>query len=411
MTDRAIVVFPTAVTAEQLLLPIAGVPSLLRLLLCAQRAGIGEIVLLGAQRCPVEVQQLLTHDPRLMSRLIWLEDHAWPMLLRTYPDLEKQWWAGALWVLPAGGVIDVRLLREAVQWETSRAVAVIDTGPGTWSGGEAAFFKVAGEHLRGLVEASAQTTLSVLLARVPQHGDSATIPNHGLVCAPVVGQANRLAVERGLLQSIAGGSDGWVDRHLNRRLSPWITRWLLRTPLTPNHVTLIAFMIGLLSAVYFAYGSWLSGIVGALLFQWSAVIDCCDGEIARLKFLESTSGYYLDIVCDNIVHIAVFAGIAWGSSQTLGQGYPLLLGGLAAFGTVMAFLVVLTMRHGRPRIASATVDRCIDALTNRDFSLLLVVCAVSATLPWFLWALAVGVNVFWPLALGLAWRAKRTPDG
>jgi 1L-myo-inositol 1-phosphate cytidylyltransferase / CDP-L-myo-inositol myo-inositolphosphotransferase len=148
-----------------------------------------------------------------------------------------------------------------------------------------------------------------------------------------------------------------------------------------------------------------------LLLQWSAVIDCCDGEVARLKFMESTSGYYLDIACDNLVHIAVFAGIAWGSYQDLGQTSSLLLGGLAAFGTTMAFLVVLTTRHGRPRMASATLDRLIDALANRDFSLMLVVCALTGTLQWFLWALAVGVNLFWPLVLGLARKAQRTAHG
>ncbi len=150
---------------------------------------------------------------------------------------------------------------------------------------------------------------------------------------------------------------------------------------------------------------------GALFLQWSAVIDCCDGEIARLKFRESTSGYYLDIACDNIVHVAVFVGIAWASYQEVGQSSALLLGGLAAFGTVISFIVVLATRHGRPRMAAATLDRLIDALTNRDFSLILVVSAVSGTLHWFLWALAIGVNLFWPLALGLTWRAQRTAHG
>jgi phosphatidylglycerophosphate synthase len=231
------------------------------------------------------------------------------------------------------------------------------------------------------------------------------------VCAPVVTDTNRPIIERTLLRGLESASDGWVDRHLNRKLSPWFSRWFLRMPLTPNQVTLIAFAIGLLAAHYFARGGWLSSVVGALLLQWSAVIDCCDGEVARLKFLESTSGYYLDIACDNMVHVAVFAGIAWSSYQELEQGYPLLLGGLATFGTMVAFLVVLTTRHGRSRMTSATLDRLLDALTNRDFSLVLIVCALTGTLGWFLWALAIGVNLFWPLVLALARRTQRTAHG
>lgn len=161
----------------------------------------------------------------------------------------------------------------------------------------------------------------------------------------------------------------------------------------------------------FAHGSWLGGVVGALLLQWSAVIDCCDGEVARLTFSESPSGYYLDITCDNVVHVAVFSGIAWSSYQALGQTYVLALGGLAAFGTMMSFVMVLATRHGRARAPSATLNRLIDALANRDFSVVLIICALTGTLPWFLWALAVGVNLFWPVVLGLARQAQRTAHG
>jgi phosphatidylglycerophosphate synthase len=262
-----------------------------------------------------------------------------------------------------------------------------------------------------MLQTSGDTPLSTLLGEVLQHGDSQRLPNQGLVCAPVVDETNRAAVERGLFKGLASTSDGWVDRHLNRQLSPWCSRQLLRLPVTPNQVTLVACAIGLLAALCFAHGSWASGVLGALLLQWSAVIDCCDGEVARLKFLESTSGYYLDLTCDNIVHVAVFIGIAWAGYQQLAQTHVLLLGGLAAFGTLMGFIMVLTTRHGRVRQASTALDRLLDALANRDFSLLLVICALTGTLQWFLWALAIGVNLFWLLVLGLARQAPRTSHG
>ena len=57
------------------------------------------------------------------------------------------------------------------------------------------------------------------------------------------------------------------------------------------------------------------------------------------------------------------------------------------------------------------LDRLIDALANRDFSLVLIICALTGTLQWFLWALAVGVNLFWLSVLGLARQAQRTGHG
>jgi phosphatidylglycerophosphate synthase len=411
MMARAVVLISATTTTTDLLQPIAGVPALLRLLLCAQRAGIGEILLLGGQRCLPVLQKSLTQDSRLIARLIWVDDQPWAAVLRECPELEKEWWEGDLWVLPAGGVIDARLLHHAVQCEGASAIAVIDATPRMGAASAAAFFRVRGVWLRSILEAAGDVTLSALLNDLPRRGDVEGIANGGFVCAPVVGEADRTAVERGLFRDLESSSDGWVDRYLNRQFSPWFSRRFLRVPLTPHQVTVIALAIGLVAAMGFAHGSWFGGVVGALLLQWSAVIDCCDGEVARLTFSESTNGYYLDITCDNIVHLAVFAGIAWSSYQALGQTYVLLLGGLAAFGTMMSFVVVLATRHGRARESSASLDRLIGALANRDFSLVLIVCALTGTLQWFLWALAVGVNLFWLSVLGLALQAQRTAHG
>jgi phosphatidylglycerophosphate synthase len=411
MSSRAIVLIPATATPADLLQPIAGVPALLRLLLCAQRAGLGEILLLGVNRYPRSVQVSLTRDARLTSRLVCVDDQPWSALVQACPELEKAWWEGDLWVLPAGGVIDATLLRNAVQQSGSRPIAVIDPDPRTSATSAVPFSRFSGAWLQPAVEASGDVTLSALLCDVLQRSDSEHLSNHGLVCAPAVSESNRAAVERRLFEGLESASDGWVDRYLNRKLSRWFSRWFVRMPLTPNQVTLMAWAIGLLAALCFAQGSWVSGVLGALMLQWSSVIDCCDGEVARLKFLESTSGYYLDITCDNIVHVAVFVGIAWAGYQELGQTHVLLLGGLAAFGTLMGFITVLATRHGRARQASAALDRLIDALANRDFSLILVLCALTGTLQWFLWALAIGVNLFWLIALGLARQAQRTAHG
>jgi phosphatidylglycerophosphate synthase len=411
MKARAVVCIPAATTSADLLQPIAGVPALLRLLLCAQRAGIEEILLLGWRQGLSGVQASLKQDSRLISRLIWVADQPWAAVLREHPELEKEWWEGDVWVLPASGAIDARLLRQVVQCEGSAAIAAIEATPGISAMRTTAFFRVRGPWLHSMLETAGEVKLSVVLNDLPGPGDAVRIANGDLLCVPVVSDANRAAVERELWRALKSSSDGWVDRYLNRRCSPWFSRQFVRVPLTPNQVTVIAFVIGLAAAFGFAHGSWVGGVVGALLLQWSAIIDCCDGEMARLTFSESRSGYYLDITCDNIVHVAVFAGIAWSSYQALGETYALLLGGLAAMGTMVSFVVVLATRRRRTRVLPASLDRLIDALATRDFSVILIICALTGTLPWFLWALAAGVNLFWLIALGLACRAQRAAHG
>jgi hypothetical protein len=111
-------------------------------------------------------------------------------------------------------------------------------------------------------------------------------------------------IERSLLLALENPRDGRVDTLINRRLSRPLTRFLLRLPLTPNQITILSFIVCLLAALYFATGQYTAAIAGALLFQLAAVLDCCDGEVARVKFLESRLGDVLDITLDALGNAA-----------------------------------------------------------------------------------------------------------
>src|SRR2546426_432814 len=77
------------------------------------------------------------------------------------------------------------------------------------------------------------------------------------VCAE--GRSGPAEAEQTLIRSLKGGLEGFVDRHFNRRCSRWITRWLLRTPLTPNGVTVLATAVGVLASVSFGVGGYAAG--------------------------------------------------------------------------------------------------------------------------------------------------------
>jgi 1L-myo-inositol 1-phosphate cytidylyltransferase / CDP-L-myo-inositol myo-inositolphosphotransferase len=221
-----------------------------------------------------------------------------------------------------------------------------------------------------------------------------------------------------LARSLKGGHEGFIDRYFNRKCSRWLTHWFLQTPLTPNAITLLATAVGLVGAGAFAVGGYLAGIIGALLFQLSAILDCCDGEVARIKFLESRVGEKLDIILDNVVHIALFAGMAWGVS--VGKGgcpgvggcdhtwdfWALLFGGLAIFGNVAAFAVVqsaMRVRRDMDQFRRARIDFILNRLTSRDFSVIVFAFALIGHIEWFLLLAAIGSNIFWPF---LAWQLR-----
>ena len=175
-------------------------------------------------------------------------------------------------------------------------------------------------------------------------------------------------------------------------------------------------MIGLVSAGFFFPGSWKFALIGALLFQVSVIIDCCDGEVARLTYLESKFGQELDIWADNIVHIAIFVGIACGAylQGPWEQTYlPLILGASAVLANVVSLLLVNIARQlrSRPRDVQRLseserqkIEFLLGSVANRDFSIVVLICAGFGFLHWFLALAAVGS---WFFVMSMAWCLRR----
>lgn len=235
------------------------------------------------------------------------------------------------------------------------------------------------------------------------------IPAAG-VALPVRDNASARAAGEALWASLASSSDGTVDRHFNRPVGrALLSRWLVHTPITPNQISVFATLLGTVAGVMFGWGDRTVSIVAAILFQLSAIIDCVDGDVARSVFKESALGKWLDIVGDQVVHAAVFAGIAVGLGRSGAPGPFLWLGGSTVLGGLIAFGVVLRGMR-RPGGSDGRLQKLIDATTNRDFSVLVLALALADRLGWFLWMAAIGSHVFWIAALALQLLDRPRPD-
>ncbi len=203
-----------------------------------------------------------------------------------------------------------------------------------------------------------------------------------------------------IVQKIGGlTNDSFATRILSRPVSRRLTRLLLNTRITPNQITVFSFILGLGSALCFWQGGYGMGVGGAGLLLLSIWVDGVDGEIARIKFMESPFGAKLDILCDNVVHVAVFFAIGMGLYDAQGETIFLILGGLAAGGSLLAFLLLSEgIIEGKSTTRSVKEsDRkknsLVDKLANRDFTHFLFVLALFDQLPVFIWLTAVGVNL------------------
>jgi Phosphatidylglycerophosphate synthase len=162
-------------------------------------------------------------------------------------------------------------------------------------------------------------------------------------------------------------------------------------------MTGVSLAVGLAGAPFFlsAVPEWQ--VAGALLFLLHSILDGCDGEIARLKFLESSGGAALDFWGDNAVHVSVFGCMALGWSIASGSPWPLFLGVVAVASTlVAAFAVEPHKVDAGPAqsVARSAGARMADALANRDFIYLIIALAAFGRSAWFLVLVAVGTPCF-----------------
>lgn len=181
-------------------------------------------------------------------------------------------------------------------------------------------------------------------------------------------------------------ADGFMARHFDRFISLSITRRLLDTAITPNQMTLLSCLLGLLGAALFLPATRAWGMAGAFLIWLHSVLDGCDGELARIRFQESAWGAALDFWGDNVVHLALFGCLGAGFYRAASDPLGLVLGASAAAGILGSAL--LAFRRKIPEDGLAAL------LAQRDFIYLLAAMAYLDLLYYFLWAGAVGAPLF-----------------
>lgn len=133
-----------------------------------------------------------------------------------------------------------------------------------------------------------------------------------------------------------------------RRDINWWTEWVCRppaavvvyflrnTPITPNQVTFLSAVVAAGAGLMFALlpgHLWL--VLAALVFELSFVLDCADGQLARLRRTASPLGHMLDFLMDELKAMFVFACVAYRLWHGSGEDLYLVagLGGLFALAS------------------------------------------------------------------------------
>ena len=404
------------------LTPVVGVTLFQRTVLTLQRAGIRQLIVLSGPE-EDQLKQALLKGPRVTIPVRWMPIREFP------PDDPRTWEALAaevrgFCILSGVATVFSRPLIEQLRGDVRGGQTIIvgsalmeapEIMAGAWgsgrSGGVADFIVMPASELRAAGQMAAEGE-SLPIARWLEHDAgngrvrmlAARSDDPSCWYEPVLTEADLHRAERRLYASLKGEFEGFVDRYFNRKLSRWCTRAFLALGWSPNAITILATVIGLLAAAGFAIGTYAAGVGAALLFQLAAVIDCSDGEVARLTFTESPFGAWLDIALDNVVHMAIFGGIALGAYGQMASNelawIPLALGVAAIVGNAISFLLVgraqnaRTAKEWKTPWHAAWSDFMLKNVASRDFSVVVLLFAVFGKLEVFLWLAAIGSLAF-----------------
>ncbi|MDQ1035506.1 phosphatidylglycerophosphate synthase/ribosomal protein L12E/L44/L45/RPP1/RPP2 [Streptomyces sp. V3I8] len=120
------------------------------------------------------------------------------------------------------------------------------------------------------------------------------------------------------------------------------------TRITPNQITWGAFLLGLVSAAFFAFGDWRWLVAGAFVYHLSFILDCMDGKVARLTGQGSVFGAWLDFVFDRIRVAVCGVALMAGQYDRTGETIYIWLAAAVVFLDTLRYingLEIFKIRH------------------------------------------------------------------
>ncbi|MEY3185407.1 MAG: hypothetical protein RIR58_143 [Actinomycetota bacterium] len=122
--------------------------------------------------------------------------------------------------------------------------------------------------------------------------------------------------------SVTGRSNAehWVADLYLRKISPYLTRLLLKTPITANGVTYLMIITGISISAALLVPGYIGIVMALFLSQLQMLWDCCDGEIARWRETQSPKGVFLDrlghYLTESLIPVALGLRLAgWPNNQ------------------------------------------------------------------------------------------------
>ncbi|MBI4640540.1 MAG: CDP-alcohol phosphatidyltransferase family protein [Candidatus Tectomicrobia bacterium] len=361
MKIKALVI---ATNSSQLLIPLLGLTLLERVILTARAAGIDEFIIVTGSQAE-ELEEALGSGERYRVNIEFIversqqKEHSFSLLAARKALGEKPFL-----LIMADVLFEARILqRVSSEWSGHGSLLCIDRNireasdfhramKVRLSGKEVldigsdlkeyqaiacgifllspSIFEVLGEAEQG-----GESTLSDEIQRLVKQGLLRCCDMTGEFWCSLESSEQFKIAEKKLLRTLLNPNEGFISEKLDRKISLQITRYLSSTGITPNQCTFLSFLIGLCSAGLFAFGY---PFFGGIMAQIASIIDGVDGEIARLKFLQTKFGAYFDAILDRYSDGFIVVGMTYYASTFMGSATVWVLGLLVMMGIPMSML-------------------------------------------------------------------------
>ena len=167
-------------------------------------------------------------------------------------------------------------------------------------------------------------------------------------------------------------TENYIDRVFYRPVGFRIAWSLRRSGITPNTITVISIVVGMMGAWLFYYesiGMTLLGIAGLVAAN---ILDCVDGQLARLTGIKSKIGRILDGMAGDLWFITLYIAISLRMYDTTGEWLFFVVAGLSMLSHLTQaaltdlyktfHLWVIGGRNGKEFESYETVKAKVDAM-------------------------------------------------
>lgn len=312
---------------------VAYVPQIKRILINAQRAGINNFTICVESKDP-QLEKIVNNDKRIDSNIEWTENG--------FKSGHSN--SGSL-IIPSNVLINTASLEEFLKanGHTDSDVTVLtkdkeltenngNNSDGTGYG----IIAASGKDIQRLLE---NPDLSKWITPLIESGKVDFVSTKSGYWMNLNGNRDSIKVAEDLIFSTVGKTaTGWIARNINGRISLPISKHLIKTPLTPNMISILINVIGMLCGPFYALGY---PVVGALFMQIATVLDRCDGEVARIKLMETKKGQWVDTLSDQVTVFSFIVGSSLGYYFESDNSLALILGSVNLF--IFIFFLVWSL--------------------------------------------------------------------